>query len=322
MQKILTYLNPETGNIIVFDNETSYSVNKKHPKYDYIQELCRKDDPAVIELLKVPHRVDVSNDQVSVSQDTVTHNGKKFTNRKMVECIRKWGGLSDPVKKFINKCTENPNVRSIEMLMDFLAHNHLPLTEDGCFLAYKAVKNNYHDKHSGKFDFSPGKTVEMKRSEVEFNPDVACSTGFHAGTHEYATDYMCVGDRLVLVLIHPYDVVSVPKDSSCMKLRAMKIKSIGDCTEVLCDQCIYTVEGTTQDWADYVADIRENVERLLLNLDNPLSPDDDDDDDDDEDWDDVDDEDDNCPYCGFDLYDGVLDRTTCNFCPSCGRKLE
>jgi hypothetical protein len=133
-----------------------------------------------------------------------------------------------PVLKFVYRLRLNPSSRAVNELYTFLEHKCLPLTESGTFLAYKAVRPNYHDKHTGKFDNSVGNVLEMPRNKVDDNKDVGCSYGFHAGTLEYASGFACENDKIVLVEIDPADVVSIPVDCEFQKLRTCRYKVVGE----------------------------------------------------------------------------------------------
>jgi hypothetical protein len=101
----------------------------------------------------------------------------------------------------------------------------MPLTPDGDFLAYKSVQANFTDWYSGQHDFSIGQIREMARNQVCDNADVGCSAGFHAGSEEYAKSFNG-GGNLVIVKINPADVVSVPTDCECQKLRAYRLEVV------------------------------------------------------------------------------------------------
>jgi hypothetical protein len=133
-----------------------------------------------------------------------------------------------PVLKFVYRLRLNPSSRAVNELYTFLEHKCLPLTESGTFLAYKAVRPNYHDKHTGKFDNSVGNVLEMPRNKVDDNKDVGCSNGFHASTLEYASGFACENDKIVLVEIDPADVVSIPVDCEFQKLRTCRYKIVGE----------------------------------------------------------------------------------------------
>jgi len=65
---------------------------------------------------------------------------------KGVDCL--------PVFKFITKLNLNPSARAVNELYTFLEHKFLPLTDNGNFLAYKALRSDYTDVHTGKFNNS------------------------------------------------------------------------------------------------------------------------------------------------------------------------
>lgn len=122
-------------------------------------------------------------------------------------------------KKFWENCLNNPNPKSVNLLFEFLEKYNFTITEDGCFLAYKGVREDYKDVHSGTFDNSPGQVVEMDRNEVVFDPEETCSRGLHCGALQYARNW---GPLVVLVKVNPIDVVSVPVDHDAQKIRVCK----------------------------------------------------------------------------------------------------
>jgi hypothetical protein len=121
---------------------------------------------------------------------------------------------------FVDNLMNNPSMVSRNELFLFLEAANLPVTDDGCFLAYKAVTNDYKDHHTGSFDNSPGVTHSMPRREVDDNRERTCSYGFHAAAYDYAKSFG--GQRIVAVKINPADVVSVPSDYNNQKLRCCK----------------------------------------------------------------------------------------------------
>ena len=103
----------------------------------------------------------------------------------------------------------------------------MPLTPEGNFLAYKGVTSDFKDCYSRKFDNSVGQTLSMIRNSVCDDANVGCSNGFHAGSYEYAKSYASNGGNLMIVEIDPSDVVSVPHDCDCQKLRTASYKVVG-----------------------------------------------------------------------------------------------
>ena len=122
----------------------------------------------------------------------------------------------------------------------------MPLTPDGNFLAYKGVRDDFSDWHSGKFGNKVGDVNEMPRNRVCDNASIGCSDGFHAGSLDYARQYGN-GGHLMVVEIDPSDVVSVPNDCDCQKLRTCKYKVVSlfekKLEEPMCDEY-----GDYEDW--------------------------------------------------------------------------
>lgn len=133
------------------------------------------------------------------------------------------GGLPyQPLLKFLERLMENPSASSVRELYDFLENKHLPITEDGCFLAYKAVKEDWTDKHTGKILNKLGTEVSIPRNQVDDTREHECSFGLHVGAHDYVKSFGYGSDRFLIVKVDPKDCVSVPKDHSAQKLRVCK----------------------------------------------------------------------------------------------------
>lgn len=149
--------------------------------------------------------------------------------------------------KFILKLNLNPSKRAVDELYTFLEHRALPITDNGNFLAYKAVNADYTDKYSGKFLNTIDAVLEMPRNKVDDNKEVGCSYGFHAGTVEYAKDFLGGSGHLMIVEINPVDVVSIPTDCQFQKLRTCKYKVVGEYEIDLTDPMYASRFQTDQD---------------------------------------------------------------------------
>ena len=106
----------------------------------------------------------------------------------------------------------------------------MPITEDGCFIGWKKVDDNYKDFHSGTVDNTPGKSPEMSRFEVDDNTRLECSVGLHVGSREYVHDFHIGKGKIVLVKVAPEDVVCVPNNEPT-KVRVWKYEVLRDMTE-------------------------------------------------------------------------------------------
>jgi hypothetical protein len=149
--------------------------------------------------------------------------------------------------KFILKLNLNPSKRAVDELYTFLEHRALPITDNGNFLAYKAVREDYFDKYSGKFINTIDSVLEMPRNKVDDDKNVGCSYGFHAGTIEYAKQFSGGCGHIMLVEINPSDVVSIPTDCEFQKLRTCKYKVVGEYEIDLTDPLYASRFQTDQD---------------------------------------------------------------------------
>ena len=146
----------------------------------------------------------------------------------------------EPILRFIENLYANPSQRAVTELYTFLEHKNMPTTPEGNFLAYKGLQPNFYSITSGKLTLLQGKTdkaghifngigetIECVRNQVDDNKDIGCSRGIHAGSLEYATSF-AGGGKVVIVEINPKDVVSIPTDCNCQKLRTCKYKVVGE----------------------------------------------------------------------------------------------
>lgn len=228
---------------------------------------------------------------ISVINGQVYFNGKPVHNAlstRIVEFMKE-GLPFVNLLRFMENVEQNPSHKAKEELFDFLQHKNLPITEDGCFLAYKAVCGDFLDKYTCTISNKVGTVVEVPRNTVDDDREVGCSNGLHAGTLDYAAGYGGKGDRMLIVKINPCDVVSVPKDCSFQKLRCCRYEVVSeyqnDLVRPLYTQDAQPVNSTVDDtnydwgWAD----------------------------------DDYDEDEDYCPDCGCDLDDdGGCDCTENN----------
>ena len=135
--------------------------------------------------------------------------------RRLIEYASN-GYPADSFVKFLDRLLQNPSNRSVETFLSFVEKHGLTITEQGTFMAYKGCNENLKDVHTGTFDNSPGTHHEMPRQLVSDDPAHACHRGFHCGNWAYARDF---GARMVLVEVDPKDIVCVPYDCDCQKIR-------------------------------------------------------------------------------------------------------
>ena len=222
------------GNLTLVLNNQSYQVLPDHINYKMILEvLPTATAEELLEIVDVEKAIATFSDGlVEIKNGQVTYGGEVVhgsISKRILEFMSK-GLPFQPLVNFLNNLMENPSMQSQKELYDFLEHEHLPITEDGHFLAYKAVRNDYKDKYRGTFDNSVGKVCSMQRAKVDDDRSRGCSDGLHAGALNYVAGYGSFesGDKIVIVKINPKDVVSVPSDCNCEKLRTCRYEVVGE----------------------------------------------------------------------------------------------
>lgn len=208
----------------------TFAINSGHPSWrQAIESLKRKDYQALKDLVSVQKAFcSFTGDKVKVIDNQVFFNGQPIHNYlsdKILSFMEK-GLPHESLIKFLERLMANPSCRAVNELYAFLSHKSLPVTDAGTFLAYKSVRSDYTDHYSGNFCNSIGNTLEMTRNNVCDDHNQGCSVGFHAGSLEYASSYGGADSVLLIVEIDPADVVSVPSDCECQKLRTCKYKVV------------------------------------------------------------------------------------------------
>lgn len=133
---------------------------------------------------------------------------------------------------FLHNLLENPSRKAVYRLFDFLEANDIEITKEGYFIAWKKVRSNFHDVYTGTMDNSPGKEVRVERNQVDEDDERTCSQGLHVCSKSYLGHFGSYGrgDKVVSVLVHPKDVVSIPVDYNNAKMRTAGYKVIEDVT--------------------------------------------------------------------------------------------
>jgi hypothetical protein len=198
-----------------------------HPSFARIKDALRKgDEEEAIRLANIKdHIIAQGGGRVSVTNAGVLLDGHRIENYVAGRLMAMFaaGENITPLANFVANLYQNPSYTAIQELYLFLESANLPITDDGHFLAYKTVTGDFKDKHTRRFDNSPGAVQEMPRGAVDDNRDRTCSDGFHAAAYNYARhNFYSYGDHMVVVKINPADVVSVPSDYNNEKLRTCR----------------------------------------------------------------------------------------------------
>lgn len=161
-------------------------------------------------------------------------NGKPFYNdvSKRIVSMVTAGFDAGPLINFIKRLIKNPSRTSVQELYPFMEKANVTVDNEGYIIAYKKVRADYLDIHSGTVDYHVGNIVEMPRNEVDDNRNNLCSDGLHFCSFSYLSQFgndTC--NRVLIVRVDPADVVSVPADHNDAKARACRIEVIGEIEE-------------------------------------------------------------------------------------------
>jgi len=223
------YLIQGNNIVIVIANQT-HTINKSHIAYDRVKEAIRTEDWDTVKKIINPEKVvlEYGAGRVAVQGEKLFWDGKEMHNAltvRMLQMLRDEFPIA-PLVQFMENLMENPSYRAVNELYGFLENNTLPITPDGHFLAYKRVRDDYLDVHSGTFDNSVGKVVEMTRNEVNDDKNQTCSAGLHFCSQDYLNHFG--GSRIMILKINPRDVVSIPTDYNNSKGRCCRYEVIGE----------------------------------------------------------------------------------------------
>lgn len=227
------------------------TVAKDHPKYKKLDELIRKgilnDDGASYrdvtgdELQAVYeeerraveaalHAVDLT-ESLSIRDGILRYQDRALDNyvaRKLIESVKEGFIANNPLIPFIEKLMRNPSLRAVQQLYPFLEKGNIALAPNGNFVAFKAIRANWTDIHSGTFDNSIGQDVRVRRNEVDEDPDVTCSHGLHVCSYDYLPHFAHADGHVIIVEVDPGDVVAIPRDYNDTKMRVCRYVVVGE----------------------------------------------------------------------------------------------
>jgi hypothetical protein len=244
----ISFIVSGSGTINAFANGRQYVIPRTHKNYQRAKEALKTNDAdTFVRAVDYQERLNTfvpAGRKVEVRGGSVYLDGQELHNvvTERILALEAEGFPWGPVGNFLENVQQNPSYRAIQELYKFLEHRVLPITDNGHFLAYKAVRHDWTDKHSRTFDNSVGKVVRMPRNAVNDDAREGCSTGLHVGSIEYVNGFREPGDHVVICRVNPRDVVSVPFDAGCTKLRCCEYEVVGEYTGDL-TELVYTSQG-------------------------------------------------------------------------------
>lgn len=183
--------------------------------------------------------VDGDTGQAEAEPYRITH-GDPVEEVVLAAAIRLTNSDADlaPLGAFLRRLERNPSQASRSQLFGWLKAGGFTLTTEGFIVGYKSVRADGRSAHAGHelvtveaqdgsvetvvghVPYPVGATVWMARDLVNDDRNSSCSVGLHVGTFGYAERF---SEQMLVVLVDPADVVSVPTDSSAQKMRVCRL---------------------------------------------------------------------------------------------------
>ena len=244
----------------IYVNGAIRTVKSDNPYFENIKNAIKGNDTETVETLldKTSSINQYGEGLITVKDGQIFYNDIVLNNHltERLNSLMKEGFGVKNLTNFIENMYENPSKRAVDELYNFLEHRALPITEDGHFLAYKAITNNWKDIYSKTIDNSIGKKPSMPRNLVDEDKNRHKSSGLHVGAMGYVKRYGSIrrkpeageGNRVVIVKVNPKDAVSVPQDENCQKLRVSSYEVIAELSDydMVLERAVYSHNAQTK----------------------------------------------------------------------------
>lgn len=253
---IVTKEGDPTSAVVLDESGETYTAGAEHPNFativstltspDYVsdEEIIALFDKGVV----LNTHFKALSDRVSISNGVVYFDLEPQSGALAATILKFYQNghtMFEALVNFMEKLANNPNQHSREQAYRWIERNDFVIHADGDLIAYKGVNRQegkdgkYMSSNagnavvngvpfSGRIPTSPGTIVEMPRSEVAHDPNVACHTGLHVGNWSYARSFASV---VLQVKVNPRDIVSVPTDSSDAKMRVCRYRVLDEVTK-------------------------------------------------------------------------------------------
>jgi hypothetical protein len=227
------YINVTEKGVAMLTDGKLLTIGADHPSIGMVKQAIRDKDFEKAAQLMNPERavriwINGAEDPDFVVEDMiVTYRGKPYSaeiSEKVLRMIRENLDAS-PLLAFLRRLQANPSATAQREALLFCDANKFFIDEEGYIIAFKGVREDYFDKHSGTILNTVGNIVEMPRNEVDDRREMTCSFGLHFASYEFAKDF---GSRTMMLRVDPADIVSIPNDYHNQKGRCCKYEVVGE----------------------------------------------------------------------------------------------
>lgn len=229
--------NTSIGSVSVTTDSRVFTLTDDHPEFNNILDMLKQNRLAEAETAldrATAVRAAAAQSKFVIDGNVVVFDGRDLPGVMAEYIIRMHNEGFDlgPLEKFTENLYQNPSFRAIKEAFLFITANKMPITEDGCFIGYRTVTEDYKDIRTRTFDNSVGAVVQEPRNLVDEDPDRTCSNGLHVCSLGYingaGAGYGGSSNPWIIVKVNPRDVVAVPRDYNNTKLRCCEFTVIGE----------------------------------------------------------------------------------------------
>jgi len=267
---MLTHTKSNDNHWTVVLNGQPHMFDHTHPHYAALVECVHTGDgEEFVRLLNTGHEIENwSEGDFEFRDGFLYFEDEQVANQptsRVIEMIQQ-GFPHEPMLNYLTNLYDNVSERAVQESYTWSSHKGLPITEDGMMVGYKGVavyrgdtikvkngelKDGDHvDRYTRKtFRNNVGDVCSMKRRQVCDDHTQGCSSGLHVGTYEYACDWATSTGVVLLVKFNPKDIVSVPSDCNCQKMRVSEYEVIAIAREQL-EEAVYSDWDDPDYWMD------------------------------------------------------------------------
>lgn len=211
------------GVISFYHNGVSHQTSKSNPMFDKVVASLKSGDiKTAVNLCNIASAIEkMSDGLIKNNKGTLQYSGENIhesASEWIMRNLSRGNAAVQPIINFLGRVKANDKPESVEGLWRFIRECGLVITSEGKFICQKYTDDDFMDCHSRTIHYSLGKTIEMKREDVEFDPNKRCGRGIHGASENFVRGH----STIIELMIDPIDVISVPYDSSSQKLRCCR----------------------------------------------------------------------------------------------------
>lgn len=264
------YFNDGEQLTVYFADGSIATWNRKSPMFKDILNMCKNSQWFEVECLHKANKVIMNNlDNATMDIDGNLHvhcdkgeaTFKPDTSKltQFMGLLRAKGVFDTEIARirpFLENMFANPFINAVTEIYDYCKAMDFEITDDGCFLAYKNVREDLGSIHDGgQTKHVIGEYTTVDAFDTDRNQ--TCSKGLHFCSKGYLDSY--VGPITIVVKVNPKDVVAIPVDYDFLKGRCKRYLTVG-----ILDRENGSLMKTYEEYQKWLQEKKEEEYRLQL----------------------------------------------------------